>query len=128
MPEICHSFVSRYAAIASAARNERDRPVLLASFWSLLLVKRSTRTENVSVFICVHCITRTEMCYEAVRRGAFSAKSFGSALLKNNTEHEKADSSPGKYWVVWGISGKLSNAIDDGTGRRRIYDALVSIL
>src|ERR1700691_4336627 len=31
-PEICHSFVSRYAAIASAARNERERPVLLASF------------------------------------------------------------------------------------------------
>jgi hypothetical protein len=57
MPEICHSFVSRYAAIASAARNERERPVLLASFWSLLFVERSTRTENVSVFICVQYIT-----------------------------------------------------------------------
>jgi hypothetical protein len=39
MPEICHSFVSRYAAIAWAARNERERPVLFASFWSLLLVE-----------------------------------------------------------------------------------------
>ena len=67
MPEICHSFVSRYAAIALAARNERERPVLLASFSSLFLVERFTRTENVSVFICIHCITRTEMCYEAVR-------------------------------------------------------------
>ena len=46
MPEICHSFVSRYAAIASAARNERERPVLLASFSSRLLVERFTRTEN----------------------------------------------------------------------------------
>jgi class 3 adenylate cyclase len=50
MPEICHSFVSRYVVIASAARNERERPVLLASFSSLLLVERSTRTESVSVF------------------------------------------------------------------------------
>src|SRR6202521_5347341 len=53
----CHSFVSRYAVIASAARNERERTVLLASFWSLLLVERSTRTEKVSVFICVQYIT-----------------------------------------------------------------------
>src|ERR1700693_5686127 len=43
MPEICHSFVSRYAAIASAARNERERPVPLASFWSLLLVEGATK-------------------------------------------------------------------------------------
>jgi hypothetical protein len=67
MPEICHSFVSRYAVIASAARNERERPVLLASFWSLLLVERSTRTENVSVFICLHCMTPAGMCHEAMR-------------------------------------------------------------
>ena len=61
MPEICHSFVSRYAAIAWAARNERERPVLFASFWSLLLVERSTRTENVSVFICVQYITTRDL-------------------------------------------------------------------
>jgi hypothetical protein len=32
MPEICHSFVSRYAAIASAARNERGAPCALGEF------------------------------------------------------------------------------------------------
>src|SRR6202035_6179288 len=43
--------------MASAARNERERPVLLASFSSLVRVERSTRTENVSVFICVQYST-----------------------------------------------------------------------
>jgi hypothetical protein len=46
MPESCHSLVSRYAAIASAARNERERPVLLASFragfWSSDLREQKT--------------------------------------------------------------------------------------
>jgi hypothetical protein len=53
MPEICHSLVSRYAEIASDARNERERPVFLASFSRRLLVERPTRTENVVVFICI---------------------------------------------------------------------------
>jgi hypothetical protein len=61
MPEICHSFVSRYVVIASAARNERERPVLLASFSSLLLVERSTRTE---MYQCsyVHIVSHAPKC------------------------------------------------------------------
>src|SRR5450759_1597363 len=59
MPETCHSLVSRYAEIASAARNALLRPVLLASFSRRLLVERPTRTENVVVFICVQYSTET---------------------------------------------------------------------
>jgi hypothetical protein len=35
----CHSFTSRYSWIATAARNARLRPVLLASFCSLVFAK-----------------------------------------------------------------------------------------
>jgi hypothetical protein len=51
MPATCHSLVSRWATIASTARNERERPVLLASFSRRCLVERPTRTENVVVVI-----------------------------------------------------------------------------
>ncbi len=58
MPATCQSFTSRYSCIASAARNARLRPVLLANFSSFFLTERSTRTENVAVvFICVHTTT-----------------------------------------------------------------------
>jgi hypothetical protein len=104
MPEICHSFVSRYAAIASAARNERERPVLLASFWSLLLVERSTRTENVSVFICVHCITRTEMCHEAATqlrdRPAAAGRSMGVFTASVQRENLKAGAALSCSFVI----------------------------
>src|ERR1700692_2622910 len=46
-PATCHSFTSRYALSASAARNERVRPVLLASFSKRFLTSRSTRTVKV---------------------------------------------------------------------------------
>src|SRR5579863_8155450 len=48
--------------MASAVRNERERPVLLASFSSLLLVERPTRTEKVSVFICTQYSTEPRSC------------------------------------------------------------------
>jgi CMP-2-keto-3-deoxyoctulosonic acid synthetase len=43
--------------IASAARNERERPVFLASLSRRLSVERPTRTENVVVVICVQYST-----------------------------------------------------------------------
>src|SRR5580704_19682636 len=46
-PATRHSFTSRYALSASAARNERLRPVLLASFSRRFLICRSTRTVKV---------------------------------------------------------------------------------
>src|SRR5436309_2762505 len=46
-PATCHSLTSRYSLSASAARNDRLRPVLLASFSSRLLTSVSTRTVNV---------------------------------------------------------------------------------
>ena len=48
MPAICHSLTSTYSAMASAARKERLRPVLLASFSSRFLTAASTRTVNVA--------------------------------------------------------------------------------
>src|SRR6266446_3056137 len=46
-PATCHSLTSRYSFSASAARNDRLRPVLLASFSSRLLTSVSTRTVKV---------------------------------------------------------------------------------
>src|SRR5664280_1695800 len=47
MPATCHSFKSRYSLIASAARNDRLRPVHLASFSSRFLMTGSIRTLTV---------------------------------------------------------------------------------
>src|SRR5271166_315791 len=63
-PATCHSFASRYSLSASAARKERVRPVLLASFSSRFLTPGSTRTVKVVegigpdsiVFYCAHYI------------------------------------------------------------------------
>src|ERR1039457_3683229 len=68
MPEICHSLVSRYAEIASAATNERERPVFLASCSRRLLVERPTRTENVVVIICVQYSTVLISCTKGLQR------------------------------------------------------------
>src|ERR1035437_6342611 len=65
MPATCHSFKSRYSFIASAARNDRLRPVLLASFSSRVLLAGSMRTLTVvedmfhTLFVldCVHIST-----------------------------------------------------------------------
>lgn len=64
-PATCHSLTSRYSLSASAARNDRLRPVLLASFSSRLLTSVSTRTVNVVedianylVMACVQITTR----------------------------------------------------------------------
>jgi hypothetical protein len=95
MPEICHSFVSRYAVIASAARNERERPVLLASFSSLLLVERSTRTENVSVFICKQYITPHDLC---IGNG-------GDRMPERRTDERRRVLKAGKF--VWNEGGSV---------------------
>src|SRR5262245_45979008 len=47
MPATCHSFASRYALIASAARKDRLRPVLLANFSNRFLTAASIRTVKV---------------------------------------------------------------------------------
>ena len=47
IPAICHSLTARYSAMASAARNERLRPVLRASASSLALSASSTRMVKV---------------------------------------------------------------------------------
>src|ERR1700694_5292320 len=57
MPATCHSLMSRYSSMASAARKARLRPVLLASCCHLALVERARRTETVSVFIGVQYST-----------------------------------------------------------------------
>src|SRR4051812_15093254 len=64
-PATCHSFTSRYSLSASAARNDRLRPVLFASFSSRFLTSVSTRTVNVVedmaltlVIDCIHNNTK----------------------------------------------------------------------
>ena len=47
MPATCHSLISRYSVIASAARNERVRPVLLANRSSRFFTPVPMRTVNV---------------------------------------------------------------------------------
>src|SRR5665811_1709346 len=47
IPATCHSFKSRYSFIASVARNDRLRPVLLANFSSRFLLAGSMRTLTV---------------------------------------------------------------------------------
>ena len=47
MPPTCHSLTERYSVIASAARNDRLRPVFFASFSSRFLTTESTRTVKV---------------------------------------------------------------------------------
>src|SRR5258705_5148184 len=56
-PATCHSLTSRYSLSASAARNDRLRPVLLASFSSRLLTSVSTRTVNVVEDIANYLVT-----------------------------------------------------------------------
>src|SRR6266566_2035248 len=51
MPATCHSLISRYSLIASAARKERVRPVLFANRSSRFFTPVSTRTVNVVDFI-----------------------------------------------------------------------------
>src|SRR6202051_5134731 len=46
-PATCHSLTSRYSLSASAARNDRLRPVLFASFSRRLFTSVSTRRVNV---------------------------------------------------------------------------------
>ena len=46
-PATCHSLTSRYSLSASAARNDRLRPVLFASFSSRFLTSVPTRTVKV---------------------------------------------------------------------------------
>src|SRR5258708_10084375 len=53
----CHSLTSRYSLSASAARNDRLRPVLLASFSSRLLTSVSTRIVNVVEGIANYLVT-----------------------------------------------------------------------
>src|SRR5712692_6046929 len=59
-PATCHSLTSRYSLSASAARNDRLRPVLLASFSSRLLTSVSTRTvnvvEDIANYLVVACV------------------------------------------------------------------------
>src|SRR6267154_945013 len=55
IPATCHSLTSRYSLIASAARNERLRPVLLASFSRRFLALLSTRTVNVAEVMFLPC-------------------------------------------------------------------------
>src|SRR5437868_10700121 len=63
-PPTCHSFTSRYSLSASAARKDRVRPLLLASFSSRFLTSDSTRTVKVVegivpslVFACIRLYT-----------------------------------------------------------------------
>ncbi|MEY2539862.1 MAG: hypothetical protein QOG67_3602, partial [Verrucomicrobiota bacterium] len=53
IPATCHSFTSRYSLSASAARNDRLRPVLLASFSNRFFTSASTRKVNVVDVIVV---------------------------------------------------------------------------
>src|ERR1700730_1295384 len=64
MPATCHSLTSRYSLIASAAKNERLRPVLLANLSSRLLSAEPTRTVKVVdlmiysvVIVCIQLST-----------------------------------------------------------------------
>jgi hypothetical protein len=64
IPATCHSLTSRYSLIASAARKDRLRPVLLASLSSRFFAAASTRTVKVvvaiarSVLACVQDSTK----------------------------------------------------------------------
>src|SRR6266478_7787481 len=51
IPATCHSLISRYSLMASAARKERLRPVFLANRSSLFFTAVSTRTVKVVDFI-----------------------------------------------------------------------------
>src|SRR5579862_2610803 len=63
IPATCHSLISRYSLMASAARKERLRPVLLANRSSRFLTPVSMRTVKVVDFMivlvsaCVQCNT-----------------------------------------------------------------------
>src|ERR671936_2257407 len=56
IPVTCHSLASRYSLIASAARKERLRPVLLANRSSRFFTPVSTRTVKVVDFIRNPCV------------------------------------------------------------------------
>jgi hypothetical protein len=65
IPEICHSLSSRYAEIASVARNERERPVERAIFSRRFLSAFRTRMVMVAVrgvsimsYIVSHAVQR----------------------------------------------------------------------
>jgi hypothetical protein len=71
--------------MASAARNARLRPVLLASFWSLVFAERSMRTENVSVLICLQYSTQPCLVHAGMRTEAgprADALKFTSRILE----------------------------------------------
>jgi hypothetical protein len=55
IPATCHSLTSRYSLIASAARKDRLRPVLLASLSSRFFAAASTRTVKVVVAMARSC-------------------------------------------------------------------------
>ena len=57
MPVTCHSLTSRYSLIATAARKDRLRPVILASRSSRLLTPASTLTVNVVEPILSACLS-----------------------------------------------------------------------
>src|SRR5579872_6421145 len=74
MPATCHSLTSRYPLSASAARNERERPVLFASFSRRFLMPDSTRTLKVvddmvflPVFYCLQYNTPHRIYHLLVR-------------------------------------------------------------
>ena len=84
-PATCHSFTSRYSLSASAARNDRLRPVLFASFSNRFLTSVSTRTVNVVedmaltlVIDCIHNNTKmrhgTNIADSTVRRKSWKPK------------------------------------------------------
>src|ERR1039458_8131193 len=116
MPEICHSLVSRYAVIASDARNALLRPVLLASFSRRLLVERPTRTENVVVFICVQYSTEPWLP-QAARKAACT----GAGTMKFTSRILEGLRACGGFTESWKrrllldrreVSGKGSHATD----------------
>ena len=98
MPATCHSLKSRYSLIASAARNDRLRPVLLASFASRFLTAASMRTLTVVEDIVVHmpfvfnCVHYTTM---GMNRNMLGGNAFKTIDVTGLAQRASPQSRPG---------------------------------
>src|ERR1022692_1627080 len=80
MPSTCHSFKFRYSLIASAARKDRLRPVLLASFSSRFLITGSIRT--LTVVEAMSCLCRLCLIVYILAREGDGRQHEGPASLQ----------------------------------------------
>ena len=79
MPATCHSLISRYSLITSAARKERLRPVLLASLSNRFLAAEATRNREGRRahgfdFLC-------SLVYNIARRPTYAIRTTGPPRL-----------------------------------------------